>query len=179
MKKQKRMGKILAAFLCFVVLGSAVYLMCRPGKEAEEAKAGADDKMTAGEDGKTDGVTETDDAEAYVPIPEGFIASKSVAGDLTDGQRKEIDEKVRQWQSGVYEDIELKAELEAYLREQQIGYLEVSVTSEGYNLLEEVPEIGLADDGNLYSFLGIYSTGQQNPEGTDSTICYHWSVFIF
>ena len=57
--------------------------------------------------------------------------------------------------------------------------MEVSVTSKGYALFDKVPEIDLRDGGNLYSYVGTYSTGKQNPDGTNKTVCYNWSAFVF
>ena len=76
-------------------------------------------------------------------------------------------------------DAELKDKIISYLEEQKIDYIEVSVTSKGYALFDEVPEIDLRDGGNLYSFVGTYSTGKQNPDGTNKTVCYNWSAFVF
>lgn len=117
--------------------------------------------------------------DVYTPISEGWKASKSVSDNLTGKQKKEIDGMVESWKEGSYSDTELKEELEAYLNKEEIAHMEVSVKSSSPNLMDEIPEIELQNGGNLYSFLGIYSTGEQNPEGTKKTVCHQWSVFIF
>lgn len=115
----------------------------------------------------------------YIPIPEGWKASKSAKGDITTEQKDDLDNMVESWQGRAVSDEQLKEDIIAYLDEQGIGFIEVSVTSRGYALYDKIPEIDLRDGGNLYSFVGTYSTGKQNPEGTDKTVCYNWSAFVF
>lgn len=115
----------------------------------------------------------------YVPISEGWKESKSVSGDLTEKQKKEIDSMVEVWKKGTYSDAELKEELALYLIAEKVPHVEISVKSKSQNLLDEIPDIEMENGGNLYSFMGIYSTGEQNPEGTNKTVCHQWSVFIF
>lgn len=119
------------------------------------------------------------EAQAYTPISDGWKVSKSVKGDITSEQKSAIDTMVEKWKNGGCTDEGLKAELENYLIQQGVKYVEVSVTSQGYSLTDKIPEVQLENGGNLYSFMGIYSTGEQNPQGTGKTVCYHWSVFIF
>ena len=115
----------------------------------------------------------------YVPISEGWKAEASAKGDITSAQKADIDSMIQYWKSGALSDVELKDKIISYLEEQKIDYMEVSVTSKGYALFDEVPEIDLRDGGNLYSFVGTYSTGKQNPDGTNKTVCYNWSAFVF
>lgn len=115
----------------------------------------------------------------YVPISEGWKAEASAKGDITSAQKADIDSMIQSWKSGALLDAELKDKIISYLEEQKIDYMEVSVTSKGYALFDEVPEIDLRDGGNLYSYVGTYSTGKQNPDGTNKTVCYNWSAFVF
>lgn len=115
----------------------------------------------------------------YVPILEGWKASKSAKGDITASQKSDLDGIIESWKSGSVSDAELKGRIMKYLDEQGISYMEVSVTSKGYALYDVIPEIDLRDGGNLYSFVGTYSTGKQNPDGTAKTVCYNWSAFVF
>lgn len=115
----------------------------------------------------------------YVPISEGWKAEASAKGDITSAQKADIDSMIQTWKSGALSDAELKDKIISYLEEQKIDYMEVSVTSKGYALFDEVPEIDLRDGGNLYSYVGTYSTGKQNPDGTNKTVCYNWSAFVF
>lgn len=115
----------------------------------------------------------------YVPISEGWKAEASAKGDITSAQKADLDSLIQTWKSGVLTDAELKEKIINYLEEQKIDYMEVSVTSKGYALFDEVPEIDLRDGGNLYSYVGTYSTGKQNPDGTNKTVCYNWSAFVF
>lgn len=115
----------------------------------------------------------------YVPISEGWKAEASAKGDITSAQKAELDSMIQNWKSGALSDVELKDKIISYLDEQKIDYMEVSVTSKGYALFEEVPEIDLRDGGNLYSYVVTYSTGKQNPDGTNKTVCYNWSAFVF
>lgn len=115
----------------------------------------------------------------YVPISEGWKAEASAKGDIISAQKADIDSMVQTWKSGALSDAELKDKIISYLEEQKIDYMEVSVTSKGYALFDEVPEIDLRDGGNLYSYVGTYSTGKQNPDGTNKTVCYNWSAFVF
>ncbi|NCC43217.1 MAG: hypothetical protein EOM18_06445 [Clostridia bacterium] len=115
----------------------------------------------------------------YVPISEGWKAEASAKGDITSAQKADIDSMIQTWKSGALSDAELKDKIISYLEEQMIDYMEVSVTSKGYALFDEVPEIDLRDGGNLYSYVGTYSTGKQNPDGTNKTVCYNWSAFVF
>lgn len=115
----------------------------------------------------------------YVPISEGWKAEESAKGDVTSAQKADLDLMIQSWKSGALTDAELKDKIISYLEEQKIDYMEVSVTSKGYALFDEVPEIDLRDGGNLYSFVGTYSTGKQNPDGTNKTVCYNWSAFVF
>ena len=115
----------------------------------------------------------------YVPISEGWKAEASAKGDITSVQKTDLDSMIQIWKSGALTDAELKEKIISYLEEQKIDYMEVSVTSKGYALFDEVPEIDLRDGGNLYSYVGTYSTGEQNPDGTNKTVCYNWSAFIF
>ena len=115
----------------------------------------------------------------YVPISEGWKAEASAKGDITSAQKADLDSLIQTWKSGALTDSELKVKIISYLEEQNIDYMEVSVTSKGYALFEKVPEIDLRDGGNLYSFVGTYSTGKQNPDGTNKTVCYNWSAFVF
>lgn len=115
----------------------------------------------------------------YVPISEGWKAEASAKGDITSAQKVDLDSMIQTWKSGDLTDAELKEKIISYLEEQKIDYMEVSVTSKGYALFDEVPEIDLRDGGNLYSYVGTYSTGKQNPDGTNKTVCYNWSAFVF
>ena len=115
----------------------------------------------------------------YVPISEGWKAEASVKGDINSAQKADLDSMIQNWKSGALSDVELKDKIISYLDEQKIDYMEVSVTSKGYALFDEVPEIDLRDGGNLYSYVGTYSTGKQNPDGTNKTVCYNWSAFVF
>ena len=115
----------------------------------------------------------------YVPISEGWKAEASAKGDITSAQKADLDSMIQAWKSGALSDAELKDKIISYLEEQKIDYMEVSVTSKGYALFDEVPEIDLRDGGNLYSYVGTYSTGKQNPDGTNKTVCYNWSAFVF
>lgn len=115
----------------------------------------------------------------YVPISEGWKDSKSAKGDITSTQKADLDSMIESWKNEAVSDAELKDRIMKYLDEQGIAYMEVSVTSKGYALYDVIPEIDLRDGGNLYSFVGTYSTGKQNPDGTDKTVCYNWSVFVF
>lgn len=117
--------------------------------------------------------------EKYVPISEGWKVAKSVKGNITSAQKAKLDSLIEIWKYGNLTDTELKNKIINYLKEQKIDYKEVSVTSKGYALYDEVPEIDLRDGGNLYSFVGTYSTGKQNPDGTNKTVCYNWSAFVF
>lgn len=125
-------------------------------------------------------VTKTPTTEAkYVPISKGWKVAKSAKGNITSAQKAKLDSLIEIWKSGNFTDTELREKIITYLKEQKIDYNEVSVTSKGYTLYDEVPEIDLRDGGNLYSFVGTYSTGKQNPDGTNKTVCYNWSAFIF
>lgn len=115
----------------------------------------------------------------YVPISEGWKAEASAKGDITSAQKADLDLMIQSWKSGALTDAELKDKIISYLEEQKIDYMEVSVTSKGYALFDEVPEIDLRDGGNMYSFVGTYSTGKQNPDRTNKTVCYNWSAFVF
>lgn len=115
----------------------------------------------------------------YVPISEGWKASETAKGDITSAQKADIDSMIESWKSGTMSDTELKEKIVSYLEEQGIEYMEVSVTSKGYALYDVLPEVDLRDGGNLYSFVGTYSTGKQNPDGTNKTVCYNWSAFVF
>lgn len=115
----------------------------------------------------------------YVPISEGWKAEASAKGDITSAQKADLDSMIQTWKLGDLTDAELKDKIISYLEEQKIDYMEVSVTSKGYALFDEVPEIDLRDGGNLYSYVGTYSTGKQNPNGTNKTVCYNWSAFVF
>lgn len=115
----------------------------------------------------------------YVPISEGWKAEASAKGDITSAQKADLDSMIQTWKSGALSDAEVKDKIISYLEEQKIDYMEVSVTSKGYALFDEVPEIDLRDGGNLYSYVGTYSTGKQNPDGTNKTVCYNWSAFVF
>ena len=115
----------------------------------------------------------------YVPISEGWKTEASAKGDITSAQKADLDSMIQTWKSGALSDAELKDKIISYLEEQKIDYMEVSVTSKGYALFDKVPEIDLRDGGNLYSYVGTYSTGKQNPDGTNKTVCYNWSAFVF
>lgn len=115
----------------------------------------------------------------YVPISEGWKASETAKGDITAAQKADIDSMIESWKSGTMTDAELKEKIVAYLDVQGIEYMEVSVTSKGYALFDVLPEVDLRDGGNFYSFVGTYSTGKQNPDGTNKTVCYNWSAFVF
>ncbi|MFA9464416.1 MAG: hypothetical protein ACERKN_09005 [Velocimicrobium sp.] len=115
----------------------------------------------------------------YIPISDGWKAEESAKGDITSAQKAALDSIIQTWKSGALTDAELKGQIISYLEEQKIDYMEVSVTSKGYALFDKVPEIDLRDGGNLYSFVACYSTGKQNPDGTNKTVCYNWSAFVF
>lgn len=115
----------------------------------------------------------------YVPISKGWKESKTSKGDITSVQKTKLDELIEKWKSGDMSDSRLKNNIMKYLDEQGIDYKEVSVTSKGYTLYDKIPEVNLRDGSNLYSFVGIYSTGKQNPNGTHKTVCYNWSAFVF
>lgn len=118
-------------------------------------------------------------SKEYVPISEGWKTSKSVRGDITASQKADLDQMVQSWKSGALTDSQLKEKMEQYLQAQEIDYMEVAVTSKGYTLYDQIPEPGITDGANLYSFFGTYSTGKKNPDGTNKTVCYNWSAFVF
>lgn len=115
----------------------------------------------------------------YVPISKGWKESKTSKGDITSVQKIKLDGLIESWKKEDMSDSDLKNNIMKYLDEQGIEYKEVSVTSKGYTLYDKIPEVNLRDGGNLYSFAGIYSTGKQNPNGTQKTVCYNWSAFVF
>lgn len=115
----------------------------------------------------------------YIPISEGWKSSKTVKGDITEVQKLKLDGFIENWKNGDITDSDLKDTIMKYLGEQGIEYKEVSVTSKGNTLYDEIPEVNVSDGGNLYSFICIYSTGKQNPKGTNKTVCYNWKVFVF
>lgn len=115
----------------------------------------------------------------YVPIAAGWKVEDSAKGDITSSQKADLDAVITSWKAGELSDLELKTMIMNYLDKQGIDYTEVSVTSEGYALYDEIPEIDLRNGGNLYSYVGTYSTGEQNPDGTEKTVCYNWSAFVF
>ncbi|HIG0358606.1 TPA: hypothetical protein ACX96Z_000162 [Clostridium sporogenes] len=115
----------------------------------------------------------------YVPISEGWKASKTAKGDITSAQKLKLDGFIESWKNGNMSDSDLKDNIMKYLDEQKIDYKEVSVSSKGYTLYDEIPKVSFRGGGNLYSFVGIYSTGKQNPNGTQKTVCYNWSAFVF
>ncbi|MGC6173932.1 hypothetical protein [Lacrimispora sp. 38-1] len=115
----------------------------------------------------------------YVPISEGWKSSETAKGDITAAQKADIDSMIESWKSGTMTDAELKEKIIVYLEGQGIEYMEVSITSKGYALYDVLPEVDLRDGGNLYSFVGTYSSGKQNPDGTNKTVCYNWSAFVF
>lgn len=115
----------------------------------------------------------------YVPISKGWKSSKSVKGNITSSQKADLDSMIKSWKKGKLSDSELKAKIESYLSEQNIDYMEVSVTSKAYALYNKIPAIGLKNGSNLYSFFGTYSTGKKNPDGTNKTVCYNWSAYVF
>ncbi|MEA5008186.1 hypothetical protein [Clostridium tyrobutyricum] len=115
----------------------------------------------------------------YVPISKGWKKSRTAKGDITSVQKTKLDGLIESWKKGDMSDSDLKNNIMKYLDEQGIDYKEVSVTSKGYTLYDKIPEVNLREGGNLYSFVGIYSTGKQNPNGTQKTVCYNWSAFAF
>lgn len=115
----------------------------------------------------------------YVPISKGWKATKSVKGEISDTHKKALDAMIKRWMDGEFTDAALKKAMEGYLQEQEIEYYEVAVTSEGYSLYEKIPEISLENGANPYSFMGIYSTGEQNPGGTNKTVCHIWTAYVF
>lgn len=115
----------------------------------------------------------------YVPISKGWKATKSVKGEISDTHKKALDAMIKHWMNGEFTDAALKKAMEGYLQEQEIEYYEVAVTSEGYSLYEKIPEISLENGANPYSFMGIYSTGEQNPGGTNKTVCHIWTAYVF
>lgn len=115
----------------------------------------------------------------YNPISEGWKVAKSAKGDISKAQKADLDVMIESWKEGILTDQGLRDKIISYLEEQKIEYLEVSVTSKGYALYQEVPEVDLKNGGNLYSFVGTYSTGKQNPDKTNKTVCYNWSAFVF
>ncbi|WP_039656518.1 hypothetical protein [Clostridium tyrobutyricum] len=115
----------------------------------------------------------------YIPISKGWKESKTAKGDITSVQKTKLDGLIESWKKGYMSDSDLKNNIMKYLDEQGIDYKEVSVTSKGYTLYDKIPEVNLRDGSNLYSFVGIYSTGKQNPSGTHKTVCDNWSAFVF
>ena len=63
----------------------------------------------------------------YVPISEGWKASETAKGDITVAQKADIDSMIESWKSGTMTDAELKEKIVAYLVEQGIEYMEVSI----------------------------------------------------
>ena len=115
----------------------------------------------------------------YVPISKGWKTSKSVVGDMTADQKAALDQMIVDWKAKKLTDNQLKSKMENYLQEQNIDYMEVSVTSKGKALYEKIPKLDWLRGGNLYSFCGTYCTGKKNPGGTNKTVCYNWSAFVF
>ena len=118
-------------------------------------------------------------SKKYVPISKGWKTSKSVGGDITAGQKAALDQMIADWKAKKLTDNELKSKMENYLQEQNIDYKEVCVTSKGKALYKKIPKPDCLNGGNLYSFCGTYCTGKKNPGGTNKTVCYNWSVFVF
>ncbi|MDR0925350.1 MAG: hypothetical protein LBN31_13485 [Hungatella sp.] len=149
-------------------------------KKGEQSKEKKEEPKAKKEVSQTPNQKVVEEAkENYVPISEGWKDTKSAKGEITSAQKAALDAMVEIWKSGSLSDSELKANIMEYLEEQKITCTEVSVTSQGYALYDQVPKIELSDGGNYYSFVGTYSTGKQNPDGTDKTIFYNWSVFVF
>ncbi len=124
-------------------------------------------------------IVDPEKKEIYVPISEGWKASESARGNISSEQKIDLDRMIEDWKKGQVTDLELQLQIMKYLEEQGIEYMEVSVTSKGYALYDEIPTVDLRNGGNLYSFVGIYCIGKQNPDLTNKTVCYNWSAFIF
>lgn len=114
------------------------------------------------------------------PIQPGWCVSKSIKGEqITEEQKKVIDQLVEEWKDCLYSDDELQVALAYFLLEEEIDCNEVSVISNSYTIRDTVPEVELLESGGIYQFLGIYSSGDVNEfTGTD-TECYQWSILIF
>lgn len=166
----KKSNKFLVALLVISSLLLGIYIcISLYSKENPVVIKNTDSEQTQYDKGK----------DAYVPISEGWKASKSAKGDITEVQKLKLDKFIENWKKGDITDSDLKDTIMKYLNEQGIDYKEVSVNSKGHTLYDEVPEVNLSDGGNLYSFVGIYSTGKQNSNGTDKTVCYNWTAFAF
>lgn len=155
-------------------------------EKADVESSTTDDKEEVKEDSTTDNYTEEETVATvaeieinYVPISAGWKVEDSAKGDITSSQKADLNAMITSWKAGKLSDSELKTMIMNYLDDQGIDYMEVSVTSDGYALYDEIPEIDLRDGGNLYSYVGTYSTGEQNPDGTEKTVCYNWSAFVF
>lgn len=114
------------------------------------------------------------------PIKPGWCVSESVKGEqLSEEQKRVIDQYVEEWKECLYRDDELQAAITSYLLSEEIECSEVSVVSNSYTIRAEVPEVELSEDGGLYQFIGIYSSGDMNLASESGTECSQWSIFIF
>jgi len=166
----KKNNKLLIALLAISILLLGIYICVSLYlKENPVMIENTDSDQTQYDKGK----------DIYVPISEGWKASKSAKGNITEVQKLKLDGFIENWKNGNTSDSDLKDNIMKYLDQQGIEYKEVSITSKGYTLYDNIPEVNLGDGGNLYSFVGIYSTGKQNPNGTHKTVCYNWSAFVF
>lgn len=166
----KKNNKFLVALLAISILLLGIYICASLYSKENPVMI----KNTDSEQAPYDKVK-----DVYVPISEGWKDSKSAKGDITEVQKLKLDKFIESWKKGDITDSDLKDTIMKYLNEQGIEYKEVSVSSKGHTLYDEVPEVNLSDGGNLYSFVGIYSTGKQNPNGTEKTVCYNWTAFVF
>lgn len=155
-------------------------------EKADEESSTTDEEEEVKEKSKIDNNTDKETVATvaevitnHVPIAAGWKVEDSAKGDITSSQKAKLDAMITSWKAGELSDSELKTMIMNYLDDQGIEYMEVSVTSDGYALYDEIPEIDLRDGGNLYSYVGTYSTGEQNPDGTEKTVCYNWSAFVF
>ena len=119
-------------------------------------------------------------SKKYVPISKGLKTSKSTKDKtVSKKQKAALDKMVKKWKAKKYTDASLKTAIENYLLDQKVSFREVNVTSKGKALYAKIPKAEIEEGGNPYSFFGTYCTGKKNPGGTNKTVCYNWSVFVF
>jgi hypothetical protein len=111
-----------------------------------------------------------------------WLFYESVGGDDCGEEEKDyLDLLVRRWTNGELTDDELSEQMTEYLIKKGMTISTMGVQSQMLCLFgsaQELPDYAqmLAEDSGTYDFIGIYTNGEYDAEG--SLLCYYWEAGV-
>jgi hypothetical protein len=180
MKKKKSIRRIvlMVLFGCVFCVGTALLIGWRSGRNGSRTCVLAGD--TKPEEKESEQISDVEHGSQKV-LPQ-WLFYESVGGDDCGEEEKAyLDLLVNRWTNGKLTDDELSEQMTDYLVKKGMTISTMGVQSQMLCLfpsaqgLPDYTQI-LAGETGTYDFIGVYTNGEYDEEG--SLLCYYWEAGV-